>query len=98
MSLINCPDCQKEVRSHAKTCPNCGRPIKGFKQTYRPKNYTPDELKKIKKSRRRTLIIAILSLPILFYGGAWLTLSTEDFYYFNVGLTALFEKLINIFR
>ena len=28
MSLINCPECNKEVSEKAKTCPNCGHPIK----------------------------------------------------------------------
>jgi len=27
MSLINCPDCKKQVSSIAPTCPHCGRPI-----------------------------------------------------------------------
>lgn len=27
MSLINCPECKKEVSSNAKNCPNCGTPI-----------------------------------------------------------------------
>ena len=27
MSLIKCPECQKEVSSNAKTCPHCGYPI-----------------------------------------------------------------------
>ena len=28
MSLINCPDCQKQVSSEAPACPSCGRPLK----------------------------------------------------------------------
>jgi hypothetical protein len=28
MALIICPDCQKEISSEAKNCPNCGLPIK----------------------------------------------------------------------
>lgn len=27
MSLINCPECNKEVSNRAKICPNCGFPI-----------------------------------------------------------------------
>lgn len=26
MSLIQCPDCSKEVSTDAKSCPHCGRP------------------------------------------------------------------------
>lgn len=28
MSLMNCPECGKEVSNEAKLCPNCGHPIK----------------------------------------------------------------------
>lgn len=28
MALINCPECGKEVSDKAKTCPNCGNPLK----------------------------------------------------------------------
>ena len=28
MALIICPDCQREISSEAKNCPNCGLPIK----------------------------------------------------------------------
>lgn len=28
MSLINCPNCQKEISNLAKSCPHCGHPIK----------------------------------------------------------------------
>lgn len=27
MSLINCPECQKEVSDEATTCPHCGKPL-----------------------------------------------------------------------
>ena len=27
MSLIQCPDCNKDVSDAAPACPNCGRPI-----------------------------------------------------------------------
>lgn len=27
MSLIKCPECQREVSSSASNCPNCGNPI-----------------------------------------------------------------------
>ena len=28
MSLINCPECGKEISDRANSCPNCGYPIK----------------------------------------------------------------------
>jgi len=27
MSLIQCPDCRRQVSARAPTCPNCGAPI-----------------------------------------------------------------------
>ena len=27
MTLIRCPDCDKEVSDQARSCPNCGHPI-----------------------------------------------------------------------
>jgi hypothetical protein len=27
MSLVKCPDCEKEISSSASSCPNCGRPM-----------------------------------------------------------------------
>lgn len=27
MSLIKCPDCGKEISSHAESCPHCGYPL-----------------------------------------------------------------------
>ena len=27
MALINCPECNSEISSHAETCPKCGMPI-----------------------------------------------------------------------
>ena len=27
MSLINCPECEKQVSNEAKRCPNCGYPL-----------------------------------------------------------------------
>lgn len=30
MSLIECPDCRKEVSTLATACPGCGRPVSTF--------------------------------------------------------------------
>lgn len=37
MSLIKCPDCGKEISSHAESCPHCGYPLKK-KSEIRPTN------------------------------------------------------------
>ena len=34
MSLINCPDCDKEISRSAKTCPNCGKELKTFQDFF----------------------------------------------------------------
>ncbi len=34
MSLIHCPECQKEISEQAKSCPNCGYPIPVKKTKY----------------------------------------------------------------
>ncbi|MCF6175496.1 MAG: zinc-ribbon domain-containing protein [Victivallaceae bacterium] len=34
MSLIDCPECQKEISEQAKSCPNCGYPIPVKKTKY----------------------------------------------------------------
>lgn len=33
MSLINCPECGKEISDKAESCPNCGTPMKEKNQT-----------------------------------------------------------------
>lgn len=38
MALINCPECNKEISDQAKTCPNCGCPIKKPKKPKKPIN------------------------------------------------------------
>ncbi len=33
MSMINCPECGKEISDKADTCPNCGCPLKSSPHT-----------------------------------------------------------------
>lgn len=39
MSLINCPECNKEISDKATTCPNCGNPINETKPIVVQKDY-----------------------------------------------------------
>ena len=42
MSLIRCPECNKEVSSLAKACPNCGYPIQDKIETIIQEPQTPE--------------------------------------------------------
>lgn len=37
MSLISCPECNNEISDQAKSCPNCGHPIKKHKKSINKK-------------------------------------------------------------
>lgn len=39
MSLIKCPECNKEISSEAESCPNCGYVIKAKKQVLKNPYY-----------------------------------------------------------
>lgn len=39
MSLIKCPECNKEISEKAITCPNCGNPINEYKPILVQKDY-----------------------------------------------------------
>ena len=36
MSLIPCPECQKEISDKAPACPHCGNPMTPPEKTYQP--------------------------------------------------------------
>lgn len=44
MSLINCPECGKEVSDKAESCPNCGYPISKNNQQYNGDSYNDMDL------------------------------------------------------
>lgn len=51
MAMINCPECNKEISEHAKTCPNCG-----FEFAVKPKK-TPLGAKEVNKVAGVTWIV-----------------------------------------
>ena len=69
MTLINCPDCGKEVSDKAEACPFCGYPFTvGKKEAQQDiQNEVPG---KISKSNKKSLIIVgiIVGALILFAG------------------------------
>lgn len=75
MSLINCPECGKEISEHAISCPNCGYPIKdstSIEDTQMPlqdETHTEekDQVLDIKNSikSKKFMIVAALALLIV---------------------------------
>lgn len=53
MALVSCPECGKEVSTHAEACPNCGCPkdviLKSIKKRTETKEYTKEETEALRK-------------------------------------------------
>lgn len=58
MSMINCPECNKEISNQAKVCPNCGMPV------YRMK-YNLSETKSEKKAKPNILSVTAIGIAII---------------------------------
>lgn len=67
MALINCPECGKEISDEAKTCPNCGKPLR-----------KPKEKKKINK-KAVIIISAIIVIGIIVVVGISNYRNTPDY-------------------
>lgn len=63
MALIKCDECGKEISNQAKTCPNCGFPLK------KPKKRTVN---------KKVLILVLLICVILGAGAAYILLRPAD--------------------
>lgn len=72
MSLINCPECNKEISDKVKVCPNCGYPLEENNSVRQEENITTNK----KPFKKRFVIIPILLLIICITGGT--------IYYLNV--------------
>lgn len=55
MALINCPECGKEISDEAKTCPNCGKPLRKSKEK--------------KKINKKAVIIIFTIIGLVVIGG-----------------------------
>jgi TM2 domain-containing membrane protein YozV len=55
MSLINCPECNKEISNRASSCPNCGCPI--VKQQNMSQPIAPQQEQ---KSRSTAILLSLL--------------------------------------
>lgn len=66
MALINCPDCQSQVSSTARTCPKCNANIQLFIQQLE-ENIKVEVGKSINRSINKFLIVAFLIGGIIYY-------------------------------
>ncbi len=62
MSLIKCPDCNKEISSYAPACPNCGRPKHSSIHTIEQTG------KKFKKTQLIYSMMVALGMIMVFIG------------------------------
>lgn len=73
MSLINCPECGKEISASAEICPNCGFPIKKHLNTTKEKSIVVKKEPAPKKSHPLlTVLIVFLVIGGLTCSGVFL--------------------------
>ena len=87
MSLINCPECDKEVSEKAPTCPNCGSPIAHPPMTKKEKKKADAEAAKAEAKKNwqemstgRKIFngIGMLFLVGMFGFGWWIMLTDDS--------------------
>ena len=74
MSLIDCPDCGRQVSSNAPACPGCGAPMDAVTTTPKRGNrvpYTDQEVAVLLSKKKKTNHLLHLILSIL-TAGIWL--------------------------
>ena len=70
MSLIKCPECNKQVSTLANTCPNCGAPIAQYKQSQKinvPITVIEETSKELKLQLIYSGIFTVIAGIILFF-------------------------------
>lgn len=71
MTLIKCPECEKEVSDKAKECPKCAYPIKQKKDK--------KEVQTIQQTKKEYKKQMLLAVPVIIIGGViLLTSSVSD--------------------
>ena len=80
MSMINCPECNKEISNQAKVCPNCGMPVYRMKS-----NCSENRVEKKVKPNILSITaigIAVVALIMSFGNGVYaMGDSVDDEYY-----------------
>lgn len=80
MALINCPECQKEISSSAKACPNCGFPVSSTSEVaatiyeeltieQQPQKVEVTSIKLVSKKNKKRIGIAIGIIILLAIAG-----------------------------
>lgn len=65
MSMMKCPECEKEISSNAQICPNCGNPI-NLSDEEKNKNILKSNLEKI-STAVISIVITIAALIGIYY-------------------------------
>lgn len=73
--LINCSECGKEVSDKAKTCPNCGCPIKGII----PKEQKEKKHLSRKEKKHITIACIIGGIILLIFAGLLIEAKINDY-------------------
>ena len=64
MSLIKCPDCEKQISDSATSCPNCGRPNKQQKNETQTIELTNKSLKMQSALAMLVIFIGFIAIAI----------------------------------
>lgn len=67
MSMIKCPECQKEISNTSKSCPNCGCPITSGTNTLKQQEDIQTEIYKTAFIQSVIIAIEAIIVPILYW-------------------------------
>lgn len=71
MSLINCPECGKQISDAASACPHCGYPLSPAPAPQAPRTLRSTPLEEVKTNHSAgvaLIVVALLLIPIIIYG------------------------------
>lgn len=71
MSLIICPECQKQISSHASTCPHCGYPVQEHRCSDLAADAPLQEPQQKKSKKKLVILLSILVCLILGAAGCF---------------------------
>lgn len=76
MALIKCPECSREISDKVKSCPHCGFPLDSSEENTQKVELSSVKLK-IDKKRKKQIIIAAVSIILIFLVGISINNSLE---------------------
>lgn len=74
MALIQCPECNNLVSSIAESCPHCGAPIAGARESHA----TGVQIKTIQETGKRLKLQILVSSAIFWVGLVWLIIEMSN--------------------